>query len=210
MFEKFRDKIEPVIAFFVKYISWIHPNVLSTMGLFLNFIPAYFFIKGKLTFAALGILVAIFDSLDGGVARLTGKVSKFGEVFDASLDRISDAIIIFGIAQGGYISWYMAFIVMIGFYMVSYVRARAGEASAKKVKLNVGIAQRGDRILILFLATLFFQDDINLPFIDTNVNLLEIAFVILGVLTWVTVIQRFVASYKRLRTADGKQQAADS
>jgi hypothetical protein len=82
--------------------------------------------------------------------------------------------------------------------MVSYVRARTGEAAAKEIKLNVGIAQRGERVLILMLASIFYIDKITIPFFNTTLNSLELVFIILGVLTWQTAIHRLVIARKKL------------
>lgn len=199
MLERFRKPTKPIADLIAKYFTWLHPNMITIMGFLLGFIPAYFFINGQPRIAGIGVLVTFFDFLDGAVARFTGRVSIFGEVLDASLDRVIDGLIIFSIAQGGFVSWNLAMIVLIGFYMVSYIRARAGEASAKKVKLNVGLAQRGERIIVLIIASIFYFDNILIPFVDIPLNSLELAFIVLGVFAWQTAILRLVTAYKRLK-----------
>lgn len=206
MLEKLRDTLKPISGKIAKYFTWIDPNVLTIIGVLLTIVPAYFFIIGEPRIAGFAILLTLFDFLDGAVARYTGKVSLFGEFLDATMDRIADGVIIFAIAVGGFVSWSLAFVVLVGSFLVSYTRARAGEASAKKVKLNVGIAQRGDRLLILFLASVLFVDQISIPFTEFTLNSLEIAFIILALLAWETVVVRILASYKLLGKAKNEQE----
>jgi len=206
MFEKLRGPLKPVADFFAKFFLWMHPNTISIVGFLLGFIPVYFFINGNTRLAAVGILVYLFDFFDGAVARFTNRVSLFGEALDATLDRVTDGLLIYSIAQGGFVSWTIAFIALLGFYSVSYIRARVGEASAKRVKLNVGIAQRGDRILIVLMASIFYFDNINMPFIKNSVNSLEVAMVLLIILTWITAIWRLYSGYKRLNSKNDSNE----
>ncbi len=198
MFEKLRGLLKPLSEFIAKFFTWLHPNAISILGFLLSSIPIYFFIKGDTKLAALGMIVYLFDFLDGAVARLSGKVSLFGEVLDATLDRVTDGLLIFAIAEGGFISWTLAFITLLGFYLVSYTRARVGEATAKRIKLNVGIAQRGDRIMIIILACLFYFENIKISLLDLTINSMEVAFGLLLILTWTTAIWRLIAAYKQI------------
>lgn len=204
MFERLRGPFEPVSKFIAKFFTWLHPNTISIIGFCIGFVPVYFFMNGYPRYAGLGILLYLFDFLDGAVARFTGKVSLFGEVLDASLDRITDGLIIFAIATSGFVSWNLAIFVFIGTYLVSYVRARTGEATAKKIKLDVGIGQRGDRIFLLLLGSIFYTENIKIPFIDQRINSLELVFLILLFVTWQTVLLRFYVAYKKLGKSDGK------
>lgn len=206
MFERFREPLKPVMDFFAKYFTWLHPNAITIIGFFLGFIPILFFFTGNPRLGGIMLPIYLFDSLDGAVARYTGRVSRFGEVLDATFDRVIDGLTIFAIAKGGFISWNFAIVALLGFYLVSYVRARTGEAAAKKVKLDVGIAQRGDRIFILAVASILYFEEISLPFLAQTVNTLQIAFVLLCFLTWFTVIQRLLVAYKRLKPLEKKNE----
>ena len=199
MAERFRKSSKPLTDRIAGYFTWLHPNTITIIGFLLAFIPAFFFINGNPRLAGVGLLIHMFDALDGAVARITGKVSKFGEVLDATLDRVVDGMILFSIALGGYVDWSMAFFAMIGFYLVSYTRARAGEASAKKIRLDVGFAQRGERVIIITIASILYISSIHLPFLDIEVNSLEITIFILGIIAWETAIVRLVTAYKRFK-----------
>jgi phosphatidylglycerophosphate synthase len=199
MFEGLRDKIKPFSDLFGKMFSFLHPNTITIIGFLASFIPVYFFIKGGVFLAGISMIVYALDFLDGAVARYTKRVSIFGEVLDAVLDRVTDGFLIWAIAIGGFVSWNLAFIVLLGFYLVSYIRARAGEATAKEVKLNIGIGQRGDRLLLIFLASIFYFDKITIPIIKCNLNSMELVFCLLVFTTWETVIVRMIQAFKLIK-----------
>jgi len=197
MFEKNRDKITPFINIIAKPLSIFPPNFLTLIGFLLSFIPMYFFAKGNSLIGGITMLVLLFDSFDGAVARLTNKKSVFGEVLDSSLDRIVDAFIIFSIIFGGFISWQLGMLTLIGSFMVSYMRARGEAASGKSFKLNVGIGQRGDRLFLIILGSVFYFENFLGKF--ENINSLEFVFFLQLLFTWITVIWRFIVSYKNLK-----------
>jgi archaetidylinositol phosphate synthase len=201
MIEKYRNKIQPGTEFVARYFSWLHPNTISIVGFLFGFIPVYFYIHGQPLFAGIGLLVYFFDFLDGAVARLTKKASTFGEVLDASLDRVTDGLIIFSIIYGGFVSWELGVFVMMGFFLVSYIRARAEAAARKVVKLDVGFAQRGERVIILMLASVFYFEHITIPVIDVSLNSLQFVFIVLGVLTWETVIYRLWKAFSLFKNS---------
>ncbi|MCC7404270.1 MAG: CDP-diacylglycerol--serine O-phosphatidyltransferase [Bdellovibrionales bacterium] len=75
---------------------YILPNLLTTMNMFFGFFAIIYGIKGNFVFAAYAIVAAaVFDLLDGRVARLTHSTSEFGAQYDSLSDLVS-----FGIAPG--------------------------------------------------------------------------------------------------------------
>lgn len=73
---------------------YLLPNLLTTMSLFAGFYSMVATIDRKFTHAAIAIFVsAVFDMLDGRVARLTNSSSKFGVQYDSLSD-----VIAFGVA----------------------------------------------------------------------------------------------------------------
>src|SRR5437660_8082940 len=112
-------------------LSKIHPNVLTFLGLLINIWAAWLFAQGNFRWA--GVVVtgaAIFDMVDGRVARATSQVTRFGGFFDSVLDRYSDLALFMGL-----LVWYsninrsfyivLTAIVMTGSVMTSYARSRA-------------------------------------------------------------------------------------
>jgi CDP-diacylglycerol--glycerol-3-phosphate 3-phosphatidyltransferase len=77
----------------------ITANVVSIGGLLGNAGAAWLIVDDHLV--AAGIVFAVFsalDMVDGAVARATGTASAFGAVFDAVLDRASEALVLAAIA----------------------------------------------------------------------------------------------------------------
>ena len=75
---------------------YVLPNLITTMNLFFGFVALVQAIKGEYAFAAYAIVAAaVFDTLDGRVARLTHSMSKFGAEYDSLCDLVS-----FGVAPG--------------------------------------------------------------------------------------------------------------
>jgi CDP-diacylglycerol--glycerol-3-phosphate 3-phosphatidyltransferase len=139
-------------------LSRIHPNVLTFIGLVINIIAAVLLARGLFFQAGLVILgAALFDMVDGRVARETNRVTRFGGFFDSVLDRYSDLALLMGL-----LVWYgtinrplyvvLTAIVMTGSVMVSYTRARA-ENTIPTCK--VGFMERPERVVLLIIGALF-------------------------------------------------------
>jgi 8-oxo-dGTP diphosphatase len=145
----------------------VHPHILSISGLTLSILAGFVYGIGSFFWGAwVVVLAGICDTLDGQLARETGKDSSFGAFFDSTLDRYSDMFILMGLAwhfAGGPVfiegknpgnsPWAVIFIVMAmaGSYMVSYTRARA---EGLGVECQIGMMQRPERITLLVIGSL--------------------------------------------------------
>jgi CDP-diacylglycerol--glycerol-3-phosphate 3-phosphatidyltransferase len=147
-------------------------------------------IADHLVWAGVLVLVAgLFDLLDGSLARLTQKVTPFGAFLDSTLDRVSEGMVLAGIAyfvsmQGGRrgaIDAALVVLALLGSILVSYTRARAESLG---VECKVGIMSRPERIILVAIG-LFF-------------NVLPYVIYIMLALTVFTVIQRVVHTYREL------------
>jgi CDP-diacylglycerol--glycerol-3-phosphate 3-phosphatidyltransferase len=181
----------------------VNPNVLSVAGLVLSLIAALIYSTGSFFWGACMVTLAgICDTLDGQLARETGKESTFGAFFDSTLDRYSDLFILIGL------SWHFAggaafilgkgagidtfhsplavlFIILAaaGSFMVSYTRARA---EALGLNCDVGLMQRPERITVLAIGTALGA----IPVIGGV--LIKSTLLILAILTNLTAIQRIL------------------
>jgi phosphatidylglycerophosphate synthase len=131
----------------------------------------------------LGILMYAADGLDGATARASGKTSGFGTVFDHTVDRYAEFILIGGLLLGGGISNFTAILSASGMVMASYVRAKA-ESAAGISDCTVGIAGRAEKLILMFLGFIFLG--VNLP------KLAEYTFIIIGIISHITAIQRLL------------------
>lgn len=69
---------------------YVLPNLMTTGNMFCGFFAVIQAMKQNFTYAAYAIVVAaVFDQLDGRVARMTRTTSKFGAEYDSLCDLIS-------------------------------------------------------------------------------------------------------------------------
>jgi archaetidylinositol phosphate synthase len=186
MLNSYRENVRGYLEAIVRPLAKIGvtPNTITVIGLLISLAGAYLFYIGDQFWAAVTLLSgSLIDALDGTLARMTGKTSRFGAFLDSTLDRISDGAVLFGIALGGLIDWRIAFLTFMGAYLVSYERCRAELAGSGK--LAIGIAERAERLLILIAFAL--------------VGYVEYGVYLVGILAWITVVQRMWAAYRRLR-----------
>lgn len=132
----------------------IHPNILTLVGVVINFLAAWQFAQGRFIPAGFIMLVAnIFDFIDGKVAEETNLASRFGGFWDSVMDRFSDLSLFIGVmylySQLGRTDYVMiaAFAMMFS-VMTSYTRARA-ESMIDKCK--VGFMERPERIVLVMI-----------------------------------------------------------
>jgi CDP-diacylglycerol--glycerol-3-phosphate 3-phosphatidyltransferase len=138
----------------------IAPNALTVTGYLLSLLVAYVLATGRLQVG--GILVAVaalFDALDGTVARAMGQTSTFGAFFDSVVDRFSEATVLFGLFL-----WYsqigaktelaLIYVTIVGSLMVSYTRARA---EGLGVQCKVGLLTRFERVVLLVIGLIIQQ-----------------------------------------------------
>jgi len=186
MLSRYRESFKGYLEAIAKPLAGrLTPNALTVTGLLLSLLAAYLYYLREPRLAALTLLVgSLVDALDGTLARLTGKTSRFGAFLDSTFDRISDGAILFGIALGSLVDWRVAFLTLMGSYLVSYERCRAELAGSGK--LAIGIAERAERLIILMV------------FSFLGVNYVEYGVYLVGILAWITAFQRFYAAYQRL------------
>jgi len=163
------------------------PNHVSALGIFLAVISGIIYWKWRLlpfsliTAPILLLISGFCDALDGVIARIYGEATTFGKFLDSMLDRYADAIILCGIILGGLCDPFWGFIALIGSLMVSYARAKA-EALGVEMEA-VGVAERAERLIILAAASF-----LSVVYLEA----LNLAVIVLGILTSLTVLQRVV------------------
>ena len=158
----------------------ISPNMISLFGFGGNLAAAWLITEGELLGAGLVYLCfSALDLVDGAVARATGLASPFGAVFDAVLDRASEAIVLAACAwyfaeRGEQIQVASVSAAIFGSIAVSYMRARAEVAG---LSMREGLFRRQERVALLSIG-LFF-------------NALTVIVALLAVLANMTALQRF-------------------
>jgi CDP-diacylglycerol--glycerol-3-phosphate 3-phosphatidyltransferase len=132
------------------------------------------------------VLCALPDLLDGAVAKASGTAGPRGAFFDSVSDRVTDALLLGGVA------WYLAsthpgriavlpLAVLGASMLISYERAKA---EALGFNAKGGLMERAERIIALGVGLLF--DSVLIPVLW-----------LMLVLTLVTAVQRFVKVWRQ-------------
>ncbi|MFX1318926.1 MAG: archaetidylinositol phosphate synthase [Promethearchaeota archaeon] len=209
--EQFKRAFSPVARIIAK--SRVPPNALTLLGPVIASFAAWMYIQQQLALALLLLLLSGFvDALDGAVAREMGKTSAFGGVLDSICDRYSDAIVLFGIILGGWVSTLWGIVAIVGSLLVSYVRARA--EAARVTQLGIGIAERPERLIILMVVTLLqYLTVIGVlfapPIFFGLENWIAYGVVLVAILAHVTVIQRAISAYRVLSRMESESEQAN-
>jgi CDP-diacylglycerol--glycerol-3-phosphate 3-phosphatidyltransferase len=148
------------------------------------------FLIGSILFGAFSLI----DLLDGTMARMLGTSGAWGAFLDSTLDRISDSAVICALiyfyvtadAANSQLAVVAGIVSLVMSLMTSYARAKAESLDAK---CTVGIAERAERNLIIWIALL-----ISGLFVDV----VPYALVLLAIVSTITVVQRIIFVRKQL------------
>jgi archaetidylinositol phosphate synthase len=163
----------------------VTPNMLSIAGLLFG-IALYLNAQSAW---AIGLLVTslLCDGIDGSLAIISNKASKWGAALDSILDRTTEVFWVLAfISIGG--DEYLVICAAVLAFAQEYLRARAGGLGLTEVGV-VTIAERPVRASILFVALIAFTIDLQI------INLLAALWLILQSISFLTV-SRF--AYKKL------------
>ncbi|HRC40905.1 phosphatidylinositol phosphate synthase [Nostocoides sp.] len=169
----------------------ISPDIVTIVGTLgvsfgaLAFYPRHEFLIGTLVITAF----VFSDTIDGVMARMSGRSGRWGAYLDSTLDRLGDAAIF-----GGLVLWYagggddvlmagLALACLILGSVVSYSKARA---EGLGMTANVGIAERADRLVAVLLTTGLVG--LGLPEV-----ILGVVLALLALASLITIIQRMWA-----------------
>jgi CDP-diacylglycerol---glycerol-3-phosphate 3-phosphatidyltransferase len=184
---------EPLADYLVR--RGVSPNEITTLGTFCTVATGAAFAMGHIRTGGwiLGA-TAIFDVLDGMVARRSGKSTIFGAFYDSTLDRLADGallggLLIFYASDEVHRNVFMVIVTLlgvIGAFMTSYARARAEPLG---IDAKVGLIQRAERLVLLCAPQAIFG-------LTLNGRVLMGIVVLLSVASWITVVQRMMFVYR--------------
>jgi CDP-diacylglycerol--glycerol-3-phosphate 3-phosphatidyltransferase len=160
--QKARDISRPALEAVSRTLArWnISPDAVTYLGLLLTVGVAVLAAMGELRWAGVAyIFAAVCDAIDGTLARVSGKGSRFGAFLDSTIDRFEESIVLLGLSiyyarVGGLVEIPLILVVAIGSLMVSYTRARA---EAVGVACKVGFMTRPPRVTIMIVGMILDQ-----------------------------------------------------
>lgn len=185
---RLRRFLDPCVSLLVK--TGISPAGVSIAGLILSLAAALAITRGELVAGGVILIVSgLCDTLDGSLARRSGKESIFGAFIDSTIDRVAElaafgALIVYYISPegGGRFAVPLVLAALAGSFLTSYTRARA---EGLGIDCRVGLLERPERVALLVLGLLLGK------------TVLFVVIACLAILTLVTTVQRVVHVYRR-------------
>ena len=128
----------------------VQPDVVTISSIWLaGLVLVLSEVGGRWWIAAGWTLVAsgLFDTLDGCVAVLEERTTKWGYVLDSVVDRVNDCIYLLAVVAVG-CPPELAVVLGFAFFLMEYLRARAGNAGGDEVG-RITMAERPTRVILL-------------------------------------------------------------
>ncbi|HRV68748.1 MAG TPA: CDP-alcohol phosphatidyltransferase family protein [Marmoricola sp.] len=193
MFEHLRGLVTAIITPLAKLLLRlkVSPDAITVVGTIATCTAAFVFVpRGELIIGGLLVTAfALFDLLDGTMARLSNRTTEFGKFLDSTLDRIADAAVfgsvVFYFAGPGdsLLGMSTALFCLISGFGVSYSRARAESIG---MDARVGLMERADRLAFMGLIALPAQ-------LMDRPEILAWGLLVIGTFTTITFLQRVLA-----------------
>ena len=188
-------------------IGHINPNILTVIGVALNVGCGLLFGLGWFFSAGIALIVAnLFDMLDGQVARLSGRVTRFGGFLDSSDMVVFVGLMVFYARDSEFHSTLNVFLAgagLMGSVMVSYASARAESLIPK---CDVGFLRRPERVVLFIIGALSTHPG------STNffANRMPAVLWVLAVGSYWTFAHRMYHTWRELNRVEEKSENAEA
>jgi len=189
--------LTPVARFF----SGIHPNTLTIIALITGMLSgsAYWLTDKNPAFYFLGALFAaisgLCDSLDGIVARMYERCSRFGDFLDHFCDRVVDIVILTGLAFSANASSTLGLLVTIIVLLNNYLGTQIHASFGERIYDGGGKAELYSGLVVVSILLALFPD-FAIDCFEKKILLINFIFVILGTVSAVNMFYRFYRVYK--------------
>jgi CDP-diacylglycerol--glycerol-3-phosphate 3-phosphatidyltransferase len=202
---KFRAPVDAAVKPLGAALRKTHmtPDHLTVIGLLIAVAAAVAIGSGHITWGlVLVILAALPDLLDGALAKASNASSQRGAFLDSTVDRVTDATLLGGVAY--YFATHedprlsvLPFAVSALASVISYQRAKAESLG---LDAKGGLMERAERIVLLCIGLLLE------PWVDGA--LVWVMWIMLVLIT-VTAVQRFVKVWRQAAVAPVTQARID-
>jgi phosphatidylglycerophosphate synthase len=161
----------------------ITPNALTILGLIFGIV---LYINSKAVWAPVILVISLIcDGVDGSLAIITGKSSKWGALLDSVVDRITEVFWALALYTLGVDSKILITVLILASAQ-EYLRARAGGVGLAQVGV-VTVAERPVRASFIFIALIAFNLDLQV------LNQITFVWLILQVISF-SMVFKFVAT----------------
>jgi CDP-diacylglycerol--glycerol-3-phosphate 3-phosphatidyltransferase len=185
-------RVRPRVTRFIEPIGkalasvGVTPTFMTSVGLAIVIAGSVVISTGAIRSGALIVLIgSILDGLDGSVARASGTVTARGAFLDSVFDRLGEIAAFAGLGvavarETGDAGVLLLISLAIGGAMlVPYIRSRA---EAEGFNGKVGLMGRAERVLLFTVGLM--------------IGLMEPMLWVFVILVWLTVLMRFVDTYR--------------
>jgi archaetidylinositol phosphate synthase len=217
--EDYREQADPYLNPIASYFVSTHPNTMTWLAFVFAILAGGTFVATNFlgTFATAALFLAssliffnaIFDALDGKIARLAKRESKRGDFLDHVLDRYADFFIIGGITVSPFCDPWIGVLAILGVIFASYMGT---QAQAVGIKRNYGgLLGRSDRLVLLIFLPLVqmllelvkligpsHHFPVNVGGYSVSLTVIELLMIWFAIAGNATAVQRAVATWKEL------------
>jgi CDP-diacylglycerol--glycerol-3-phosphate 3-phosphatidyltransferase len=133
----------------------VHPDLVTLLGLAVAALVPALAARGpggQVAGAFVVALAGLADSLDGAVAVMTDRTTRWGALLDAVVDRLADAVLVVALWVVGAPAWLCVAGVAVG-WLHEYVRARAGGLGMTEVGA-ITVSERPTRVIVVAVSLL--------------------------------------------------------
>jgi len=182
----------PLIAISVR--AGISPNTLTVLALITAAFAGAAFWTGHVLFGTVLVAFnALFDGLDGALARAEKRESARGDFLDHVIDRYADIFIITGIFAGGAAGWEVGVLALTGVLMSSYLGTQSQAVGMGRY--YGGVLGRADRLVLIICAGLL---TVAFPERILSLSILGWLLLVFGVMGHLTALQRFLHVWRKM------------
>tara|TARA_B100000214_G_scaffold374556_1_gene357676 strand:- start:1263 stop:1931 length:669 start_codon:yes stop_codon:yes gene_type:complete len=215
VFEKLRNVWNMFVNPIASKMGNVSPSALTWVTLPIAGVAAWAMLSADRTsdggwILLVGLLMVAFasllDGLDGTVARMHNKVSRYGDFLDHTIDRVVDILFIIAIGynsnwvEDNWIAWAAALTTLLGSYMGT-------QSQSVGLKRNYSGFSRADRLVVtcigLLVATIqafASLGDYNL--MGVSINGMSLIIIISGLGGVWTFLRRFYSASRDLKELD--------
>jgi len=222
--EDYREQADPYLNPIARYFVDTHPNTMTWLAFVFAVLAGLTFVATNFLgeystyalFLAASLILcnAVFDALDGKVARLAKRESRRGDFLDHVLDRYADFFIIGGITVSPFCYPWIGVLAILGVIFASYMGT---QAQAVGIKRNYGgLLGRSDRLVLLIFLPLIQMFLEMMKLIPSShhfpvtvsgytfqLSIIELLMVWFAIAGNATAIQRAWATWKELGRKEG-------
>ncbi len=194
--DQFRPQMQGIIQPMVDLIRKIGvtPNGLTIASFLVSALAGIAFYAGGVVLGTVMVAFnAVFDALDGALARDMGIAGLRGDFLDHVIDRYADIFIITGIFAGGASPWPIGVFALTGVLMSSYLGTQAQAVGVGR--FYGGILGRADRLVLIIIAGVL---TVLIPGEIYGLNYLGWLLVIFGIFGHYTAFQRFAHVWRQI------------